>query len=619
VAFANNKLMKRDQIKDRILKRAARAWGSSSIEMESSFDPMVSLMINGLSHELEKISEELQNLNIGVVERILEIMFPEASIGARPVQAILHASPLENNVKVSLLNQLTTTKRIPNIYNPLEPFIKEIAFSPTLEVKLASCEIKYIAYGSNLYELSNVLEKKAVEDYHHSLSSGEVFLGIELSNANELELEDLMLYIDIKDIQQKEMLEYYLKNMKCFYDDAQVKIKAGYNVPLNNNDTVNLNKSSVHLSEIIREVNEYYFDNFYTLKEKLKHKGLKNYNLNHECFAQVNNTNDKPIIWIKMIFPESLVPQVLDNVIFQVNCFPVINKKRHTINKVLKNTLSYMVLNTEKSIYLDIENVIDSFNNYYEIKDFKDSVIEDGTAVLRTSGASKFDERSATELIQKVLDLLKDEGSSFSYIGKDFASKSLGEISQLLLSVQQQADQSNFVKNNDPHLIIKPRVDDIGDQSFEVNYWSTSAEDGNNIKTGTILEPKDKLFDSNKSILLVTTSVGGLSKQSDQNRIFFYRNALLTRGRVVTIADIKAFSFNHFKACISAVRIEKGTRKEISFKEGFSRTIDIYLKINKSEKEKLTVSEWGYLCESFMKYLKRKSSNVFPYRLFEEN
>jgi hypothetical protein len=47
--------MKKDQIKDRILKRAARAWGSSDMEMETSYDPLVSLMINTLSEELEKI------------------------------------------------------------------------------------------------------------------------------------------------------------------------------------------------------------------------------------------------------------------------------------------------------------------------------------------------------------------------------------------------------------------------------------------------------------------------------------------------------------------------------------------------------------------------------------
>lgn len=610
--------MKKDQIKDRILKRAARAWGTKDLEMETSFDPLVSLMLNALSHELEKISDELQDSNTGIVERILEIMFPEATMAARSSQAILYAMPLENNAKVSLLNQFTTNKRIHNIYNPLEPIIKEIAFSPTLEVKLSSCEIKYIAYGSNLYKVLDALNREPVQDYHNFLPSGEVFLGIEMSNPNVLEVEDLMVHIDIKNKQQKEMLHYYLKNMKCFYDDARIMVQAGYNVP-HHGITNNLNKSSSHLREITQEVNDFYFDDFYTLKGILKHKVIHNYNLKHDSFEEVTNTNDKPIIWIKMVFPESLIPEIIDNVFFQINCFPVINKKRHTISKVLKNVLSYLVLDTEKSIYLDIENVIDESNHHYEIKEFKDSALEDGIAVLRTTGTPKFDGRSASELIQKVLDLLKDEGSSFSYIGKDFASKSLTEINQLLLSINEQISQSEISKNNHPHLIIKPRVDELDEQSFEVNYWSTSGEDGNNIKAGTILQSEDKLFNSNKPIQLITTTVGGFTSQNDQDRIFFYRNALLTRGRIVTIADIKAFGFNHFKNSITHIKVEKGTRKEFSIKEGFSRTVDIYIKINKSQKEKMPESEWEYLRESFMKHLKSKSSNVFPYRFFEDS
>lgn len=610
--------MKRDQIKDRILKRAARAWGTTGLEMETSFDPLVSLMLNALSHELEKISDELQDPNTGIVERILEIMFPEVTMGARPSQAILHAMPLESYTKVSLLNQFTTNKRIHNIYNPLEPIIKEIAFSPTLEVKITSCEIKYIAYGSNLYKISGTIKKDPVQDYNNLLPSGEVFLGIEMSNLNIAEVEDLMLYIDIKNKSQKEMLHYYLKNMKCFYDDLQIKVQPGYNVPyhcVNNN----FNKSSSHLKEIIQEVNDFYFDNFYTLKGTLRHKPIANYALKHDFFNEVTDTNSKPIIWIKMVFPESLIPELINNVIFQVNCFPVINKKRHTISKVIKNVLSYLVLDTEKNIYLDIENVIDEANNYYEIKDFKDSVLEDGTVALRRIGTCKFDGRSASEVIQKVLDLLKDEGSSFSYIGKDFASKSLTEISQLLLSIDKQEVRNEVSKNNNPHLIIKPRVDETDEQSFEVNYWSTSAEDGNNIKAGTILASDEKLFNSNKAIELITTTVGGFSRQKDQDRIFFYRNALLTKGRIVTIADIKAFGFNHFKSSITYIKVEKGTRKEFSVKEGFSRTVDIYLKINTAEKEQISEAEWDYLCESFMKHLKNKSSNVFPYRLFVED
>lgn len=606
--------MKRDQIKDRILKRAAKAWGFSGIEMETSFDPIISVMINSLSYELEKISNELQDANAGIVERILEIMFPENSIGVRPAQAILHASPLENNKKISLLSQLVMIKRINNIYNALEPTFKEIAFSPTIEVKLSTCKLKYLAYGTKLYEISGITDKKVVEGYSSLLPSGEVFIGIELSSA-EVELEDLMLYIDIKDLNQKEMLHYYLKNMKCFYDHHPINIVAGYNVKEKDRKTANLNKCSTHLDEIQHQVNQFYFDQFYTLKGILKHKKIKDYDANPDCFETVTNENERPIIWLKLVFIESLIPQIIDTIIFQVNCFPVINKRLHKINTTMSK-VSFVTLDTEKNRYLDIEKVINEFNEGYEINGFTDNALEEGTASLRTKGTSKFDTRSGSEMIQKILDLLKDEGSSFSYIGKDFASETFSQISQLVQSIEKQAGESRFNSNNDPHLIIKPRLNESVEESVDSFFWSTTAEEGNNIKAGTKLIPQDNTFDANKLAAFITTSVGGTSKQTDEDRIFFYRNALLTRGRIVTIADIKAFIFNHFKSLIFEVEIKKGTRIEVSIKEGLSKTLDIYMKVNKIEKEKLSVSEWDYLCESFIKQLKRKSSNVFPYRLY---
>jgi hypothetical protein len=612
--------MRQERIKDRVLKRAARSWGFSDVEMETSFDPVVSMMLNALSYELEKVAHELEDSKTRVVERVLEIMFPEVTVGTKPARAIMHALPIDNNMKVSLQNQMTVNRRIHNIYNPLAPITKEIALSPTLEVKLSSAEVKYIAYERNLYEVSNLFYKDAVYDYKHSLPSGEVFLGIELKNANILELEDLMLYIDIKNTHQKEMFHYYLKQMKCFHDDTQITVQEGYNVPLNSLDVENIiNRNYTHLSEVMQEVNEFYFDNFYTLKGVLKHKSIKEYGADYNYFEGVTNNNDNPVIWIKMIFPESLIPQILDNVSFTANCFPVINKKRHTINKTLGNFLSYVALETDNNIYLDVDSVIDGFNNRYEVKEFKDGVVEEGNAVLRTGGVSRFDSRSASELLQNVLDLLKDESSSFAGLGKDFMNSSLVEINQLLASVEQQAKENSFSKNNAPYLMIKPKNDESVGKTFTINYWSTCAEEGNDLKTGTTLESKDDLYFVSKESVLVTNTVGGMNKQNNKDRILSYRNALLTRGRIVTFADIKAFSFNHFKNYILNVRIEKGTRKEISVKAGFSRTVDIHLKVDAAEKNYLSATEWDYLCESFMKNLKNKSSNVFPYRLFIED
>ncbi|HSD05674.1 type VI secretion system baseplate subunit TssF [Flavobacterium sp.] len=612
--------MRQERIKDRVLKRAARSWGFSDVEMETSFDPVVSMMLNALSYELEKVAHELEDSKTRIVERVLEIMFPEVTSGTKPSRAIMHASPIDNNMKISLQNQMMVKRRIHNIYNPLAPISKEIVLSPTLEVKLSSAEIKYIAYERNLYEISNLFYKDTVRDYRHSVPSGEVFLGIELKNTNTLELEDLMLYIDIKNTHQKEMFHYYLKQMKCVHDDIQITVQEGYNVAVNDIDIESIiNRNYTHLSEVMQEVNEFYFDNFYTLKGTLRHKPIKEYSSEYKHFYEITNSNDNPIIWIKLIFPESLIPQILDNVSFTANCFPVINKKRHTINKTLGNFLSYVALETDNNIFLDVDTVVDGYNNHYEIKEYKEGFLEEGNAVLRTGGVSRFDSRSASELLQNVLDLLKDESSSFAGLGKDFMNSSLVEINQLLASVEQQAKESNFSKNNDPYLMIKPKIDESIGKSFAINYWSTCAEEGNDIKAGTVLESNDDLFFVSKETVLVTNTVGGKNKQNNKDRILSYRNALLTRGRIVTFADIKAFGFNHFKSCITDIKIEKGTRKEMAVKAGFSRTVDIYLKINSVEKEYLSGTEWDYLCESFMKNLKSKSSNVFPYRLFIED
>ena len=608
--------MRQERIKDRVLKRAARAWGFSDIEMETTFDPVVSLLLNALSYELEKVSHELEDSKTRVVERVLEIMFPEVTSGAKPARGILHALPLENNLKVSLKNQMVVGRRMHNIYNPLKPIVKEIFLSPTLEVKLTSCNVKYMAYERNLLEISNLFYKEPVQGYKSVLPAGEIILGIEITSPDVVELEDIMLYIDIKNTHQKEMFQYYLKQLKCYHDDKEIKVQEGYNVPFNdmNIDSI-INRNYTHLVEVSREVNEFYFDNFFTLKGKISPKNISDYSSEYKIFEELTNENQNKIIWIKMIFPESLVPQIIDNVSITTNCFPVINKKLHSLTRELSGFLSYMALDTEDNNYLDIDTVVDPSGSHYEIKEFNDGMVDEGNAVLRTGGVSRFDSRTASELLQNVLDLLKDESSSFSDLGQDFMKSALTEINQLLASVEQQAKESSFTRNNAPYLMIRPKHNTEKGKNFTAQYWSTCAEDGNDIKAGTVLESKDDLYFVSKQTTLFTNTVGGVNRQNNKDRILAYRNALLTRGRIVTFADIKAFAHDHFKNTLLEVRIEKGTRKEVSIKAGFSRTVDVFIKTNPEEKQHISVTEWDYLCDSFMKYLKQRSSNVFPYRL----
>jgi len=64
------------------------------------------------------------------------------------------------------------------------------------------------------------------------------------------------------------------------------------------------------------------------------------------------------------------------------------------------------------------------------------------------------------------------------------------------------------------------------------------------------------------------------------------------------------------------LEVQKGTKKDVSLKGGFKRTIDIYLIKNKEIE--VSETEWEYLKDSFLIKLEKSSTNIYPYRIFEK-
>ena len=74
-------------------------WGYSELEAETSFDPIVSLLLSASAAELEKLGFELESSRSRIIERVLEVMFPEEVSGVIPARTLLQVSPLENNAE----------------------------------------------------------------------------------------------------------------------------------------------------------------------------------------------------------------------------------------------------------------------------------------------------------------------------------------------------------------------------------------------------------------------------------------------------------------------------------------------------------------------------------------
>jgi len=608
--------MNQEQIKNRMIKRASRMWGYSELESESSFDPVLELLLSACASELEKLRFEQENSRTRITDRILEIIFPNQIVGVVPSQTLLQLTPVENNVQLSRYNHFKAIKKTQNIYDPTQVNTKDIYFSPTLEMKLTTAQVKYLLYGNKALQQESFFYQEEIARSERNIPSGEFWIGLQASGVEKL--EDLCFYIDVNNKEQKEFFTYYLQQVKVFSEGKEYELVEGYNVPINSVEYENIiAKNYTGIDAIYNEVNQFYQGNFFTLKGTLyppqgEEKSvattlLENYFFNH------NFMTEKDIIWLQFKFYEVISPKVLENVRINLNCVPAINIRHTEDYKRIKGQLTIYPISGQDS-FLDIDYISDNHKKRYDVKNYLSD--DNISIVLRRGGVARFDERSALEHLQHLLSLIREETASFSAIGNEFAiEEELKQIGQNLASIYQNVKEKNLSLNTNPYLIFSSNNREM-DMNFTISYWHTAAEEGNDIKTGVSLDCDSENKTAISRAITVRPSLGGRRGLTTADKILEYRNALLSRGRIVTIADVKTFAKSHFKHTIKGLEVQKGTKKDISLKGGFKRTIDIYL--NKNKEVDINTTEWEYLKDSFLIKLEKASTNIYPYRIFEK-
>ena len=171
----------REHIKTRMLKNAARAWGYSETESESNFDPLVSMLLSACSVELEKISGEIHGSRARVLERLVQLLSPDAFTGALPAHSVACATPVENTLEINEEAQYYITRKLPALPDTEEPVTNEIFFSPAGSFLLNKAAIRFMATGRYLYRVSNNITKEMIAqaDAGKELPANTLWLGID--------------------------------------------------------------------------------------------------------------------------------------------------------------------------------------------------------------------------------------------------------------------------------------------------------------------------------------------------------------------------------------------------------------------------------------------------------
>ena len=604
----------KEDIRTRMMRNAMDYWGTANA---NDIDPMVKLLIEALSTELFNVSNDVKNLENRVLSKISRILASDYLTSALPAHAILKAQPVEAKEVININNHFFHKTQATK--DSAQTKDTEVFFSPVGDVNLFNANIRYTSSGRNLYEHDENMRRNTLltSASGFGIEPNTLWLGIE-AVSGLINLQNIALFFEWPDYTANDDFYKLLSVVKCYAGDYELETQAGLiyreeqeakNRPVfYEQDVINL---------ITRDIKEYYTNRFISLTD-IRLTDVSNYTVAFpDAFTNGFNTAElsrlKPCIWIKLVFPAVITPHVIDELQISVNCLPVVNRRRHEQKyrlREMNNIIPIKVGNNDH--FLSVQELYDDRNVHYsEIPYTQANQSFEGSYSIRNGGAERFDSRNAQQLIEYLFELLRDEKAAFASYGTDFLNNILKTLEQNLALIEKKSRLAENGSELLNYLIVKPSEKAT---MLYLQYWTTLADAANNIRRGTRLQQFEMLKIKPDSLRLMTGTVGGRDRLGATDRIQAYKYGLTTKDRIVTQADLVSFCYYELGNKITDVKIGKGLEVSSNPKEGFKKTVDIFLK--PAGNNKLSTDDWDTLLSLLQSKLSSRSVINSNYRLF---
>jgi hypothetical protein len=607
-----------DSIKRRMIHNASKLWGYPDVQDINSFDPVLSLLIGALAGEVHQVSQEINQSDARIIDKLLEVLFSRNLFSHFPAHALANAKPLQARVTVNEFYRFNLSREVQNGEGRQEADRKNIWFTPAGNYTLFNGEVKYLIAGKNLFQTDGRYKDIiAGVPMQGGESGASLMLGIRLDPMVDL-LDGLSLCFSFRSPVDDDRFFSAIHSVNWKINGKKVQFKSGLSRTQSEPDELlaNLVKKDRDLSyETTCFVNDFYKKYFITLAAnnyhksdfKTEHAGPNIQGLTMEKHPELFSGE---IIWLKAEMFHQFTADEINDFSVSINCFPVINRElNESTHSVVKGTNVIPLFTND--LFFDVARVSDSSNTVFVSRN---SVENTDSAVksyfVRQGGTARFDSRDARETIGHLLDLVRDEAAAFTLKGGDLISFELKQLDQILSRLQQRINTSGITSDLRSYLIVESNTEY---DKVSVDFWSIAGEKANNIRPGTKLSVYKGGDINDKSLSLITQSVGGRQKLSKEDKLNKLRRALLSKGRIVTAEDIKALCFEIFGSHLKSAEVKKGVQLESSPGKGLSRTLDVILYLTHAEN--LSEEELWHKSESLKTRLVQESVNLLPYRI----
>ncbi len=609
-----------DSIKSRMIRNASKMWGYSDAQDVNAFDPVLGLMIGALAEELYSISREINRSDTRVIDKLLDLLFAGNIFTHFPAHGIVYAEPHQPQVTINELYQFYYTRDVHSMDTSKETTGKrDLFFSPASPCSLFDAKIKYLFAGKYLYEVDGRLKEIVAEaSGKSSREARTLMLGIKINPLIEF-LDGLSLFFSFKNIRPDSKFSYILQSSKWKINGKELAFRTGLDAPgIQQDDSfVDLLQKENDISfRAVDFVRDFYNENFMSL-DKGKYRvadflkeGTEPAFLQESFQGQKIDLSDQDMVWITINLSQPISFEEVDDLVVSLNCFPVINRELNEFTHSVVKGFNVVPLATE-DFFFDLRRVTDSEDKVYRSRNSAEVNQEEGrTCYVRQEGVARFDSRDAREAIKHLTDLVRDEAAAFSAKGTDLISFELKQLDQILSRLEQRMNNSGYGHDQSSYLILESAEEY---DKIHVQFWSIAGDRANNIRPGSKLSVYQGVDIDDKSAVLYTQTVGGRQKLSKDDKLNTLRRSLLSKGRIVTMEDIKALCFELFGKNLIKVEVKKGVMLDSSQGKGMTRTLDIHLFFNK--KNTLTSEDIGYKTRSLKVRLSKESVNLMPYRV----
>lgn len=600
-------------IKNRMLKKAASLWGVSPNEIESSFDPVVSLLIGACASEIEKISSELNEAQNRITERLIQLMTPESIYGARPAHGVVFAEPVEKTTQITPEHLLYYIKKIKTKNASTE--LKNIFFSPFQKTKLIDAQVSYLLSGKTKYEINGKIKLPtpiAFDTGVQNLPQSTLYVGLKTEH-KEISLKDVTFYFELLDVQDSDLFYHHLKTASFYLGDQKLETIPGY-YNTQKSDTILLDSIFDHKPNKTRNIEEHikkvYQRYFVTVKSDAKITPSVTENDLYNFLMDKEKQNFDDVVWMKIVFSRVVNSDILENVFCTVNAFPALNRKWESITYNLKTYINIVPIHT-RELFLDVKSIENTSGQSYALRESNTLKEQKGTYVFRNDSVGKLDSRKAREYLLHLIELLKDESASFSVIGSDFLQSNINELNQSISLLEKKVQDMKYSSSETNYISIAPYNKK---ETLLVSYWTTDGQEANQIKAGTQLHSYQGNDLKHNGGLFLTTTFEGKNNLEMEERLYAYRRALLSRGRIVTKEDIRALCLEIGGNKVKDILVKKGYTKTIEENKGLVPCIKVCLIAN--EEVPTEFIEWESIRINIMSILEQQSLNVFPYEVY---